>query len=375
MGRRGTRVRLHVVSNIPSPYNFHFFGDLSQYLSLRVRYAAEPAAEGREWPLQLHPFELIEANSIAEQREIMASRPDVVLITGSYLGARSVMRRTVGRAAGRSLMFWGERLSANTLPSLAYRRRYFTGMSCILAVGSAAAESYRAVVGDQIPVHNFPYTTGVIETESRPAHTSDRETRREPILGYVGSLTHRKGVDRIFRALGQLRRDQRPRLQIIGEGPDRQQLTELAAHLEVAVEWFGFLDPAARASVQRSWLAQVVPSRYDGWGVVVSEAMGLGIPIIGSTAAGAVQDLVRTGWNGIQVDSLEKLVEAITLYSCHPETAHRHGLNAAALGREVQSAKAAEWLAGVLVTPPSYPRSFVGDAWANVWRSDSFEQN
>src|SRR2546428_833907 len=42
-----------------------------------------------------------------------------------------------------------------------------------------------------------------------------------------------------------------------------------------------------------------MPSRYDGWGLVIPEAMASGLPVIGSMDAGATLDLVRedkTGW-------------------------------------------------------------------------------
>src|SRR2546426_2500281 len=37
----------------------------------------------------------------------------------------------------------------------------------------------------------------------------------------------------------------------------------------------------------------VMPSRYDGWGLVIPEAMASGVPVLGSTEAGATLDLVR----------------------------------------------------------------------------------
>ena len=43
--------------------------------------------------------------------------------------------------------------------------------------------------------------------------------------------------------------------------------------------------------------AFVLPSRHDGWGVVVNEALGAGLPIIVSDRVGA-RDLVQHGGNG-----------------------------------------------------------------------------
>ena len=41
------------------------------------------------------------------------------------------------------------------------------------------------------------------------------------------------------------------------------------------------------------------PSRHDGWGVVINQALGAGLPIITSDAVGAGLDLVAHGINGL----------------------------------------------------------------------------
>ena len=38
-----------------------------------------------------------------------------------------------------------------------------------------------------------------------------------------------------------------------------------------------------------------LPSRHDGWGVVVNEALGAGLPIVASDGVGAAHDLVQHG--------------------------------------------------------------------------------
>ena len=45
----------------------------------------------------------------------------------------------------------------------------------------------------------------------------------------------------------------------------------------------------------------VLPSRYDGWGVVVNQALGAGLPLICSSEVRAADDLVADGVNGLIV--------------------------------------------------------------------------
>ena len=44
----------------------------------------------------------------------------------------------------------------------------------------------------------------------------------------------------------------------------------------------------------------VLPSRYDGWGVVVNQAIGAGLPVICSDMVGAGHDLVDEDVNGLK---------------------------------------------------------------------------
>jgi glycosyltransferase involved in cell wall biosynthesis len=41
-----------------------------------------------------------------------------------------------------------------------------------------------------------------------------------------------------------------------------------------------------------------VPSRYDGWGLVVPEGLAAGLPVIGTDRMGAALEFVETGRNG-----------------------------------------------------------------------------
>jgi glycosyltransferase involved in cell wall biosynthesis len=64
------------------------------------------------------------------------------------------------------------------------------------------------------------------------------------------------------------------------------------------IQFLGFQQPHAMPEVFANADAFVLPSRHDGWGVVVNEALGAGLPIIVSDRVGA-RDLVTDGRNGL----------------------------------------------------------------------------
>ena len=160
-------------------------------------------------------------------------------------------------------------------------------------------------------------------------------------------------------------RHRRPRLEVVGSGPLRPQLEQIGADHGLDVDWLGELDSAALDEHRATWWAQAVPSRYDGWGVVVSEAMASGVPAIVSRHVGAGHDLVRDGFNGTLVDDVSAWSGALGHY-CDPSVIEAEGANAHRVGEELSSTRAASWLRDLLLSPGGRARDFVAEGWERV---------
>lgn len=121
-----------------------------------------------------------------------------------------------------------------------------------------------------------------------------------PELIFVGQLIPRKGVDLLLMACATLMKDHPDmRLTLIGVGEQADMLQALACDLGLGEKvHFAGMTPA-REVMQRlqSATALVLPSRWDGWGVVVNEALSMGVPVIVSDRCGAA-DLIKDGYNG-----------------------------------------------------------------------------
>jgi teichuronic acid biosynthesis glycosyltransferase TuaC len=123
------------------------------------------------------------------------------------------------------------------------------------------------------------------------------ERHEEPTLVTVAHLESHKNQTSVIRALAALApRHARLRYELIGKGPDREHLEELARSLGVGdrVSFRGAMPhDAALAELARCHV-HVMPSIHDAFGVAHVEAMAAGLPAIGGEGTGA-EDIAAAG--------------------------------------------------------------------------------
>jgi glycosyltransferase involved in cell wall biosynthesis len=159
------------------------------------------------------------------------------------------------------------------------------------------------IAGDKLKVINNPVNSEeVILLASQESPAWADAILSKPIILGVGRLDlAQKGFDLLIRAHALVRaQNSDHNLLILGEGPDRAALERLAQALGVKGSVFmpGFVRnpfPFFKAAV-----AFAAPSRIDGFGRVLLEAMILGTPVIASDASGPTE-VLQNGKYGISV--------------------------------------------------------------------------
>ncbi len=119
------------------------------------------------------------------------------------------------------------------------------------------------------------------------------------LIGVVGRLVPFKGHEVLLKSMKQVVASHpNAYLLIMGDGPLREKLEKQAGKLEISphVKFMGFADEPGR--YMTAWDLFVLPSTNEPFGIVLLEAMAMGLPVV-STRAGGVLDIVEDGVSGL----------------------------------------------------------------------------
>ena len=136
------------------------------------------------------------------------------------------------------------------------------------------------------------------------------------LYGTVARLVEQKSIPTLLRAFGDLRNraDASVRLVLVGQGPLESELRALADELGISdvVVWAGFRTDIP--AVMRSLDVFVLSSIYEGFGLVLLEAMEASLPIVASKIS-AIPEIVVEGETGYLVPSRDPqaLADAMAL--------------------------------------------------------------
>ncbi|EKT54129.1 glycosyltransferase [Providencia burhodogranariea] len=169
--------------------------------------------------------------------------------------------------------------------------------------------------GRMIPFYNgidtdkFHYDANIRKNKRQEINISE-ETK---IILAVGRLTEAKDYPNLLHAFSKLNKSTQPKLLIIGDGEDKNKLLQLADKLNISqyVIWLGI-----RHDVQ-DWMSAcdlfVLSSAWEGFGLVVAEAMACERLVIG-TNAGGVSEVINEYGLLIPTNDSDALSSAIVQY-------------------------------------------------------------
>jgi len=284
-----------------------------------------PAGDAEFLPLAIRNHLDVRA-ALALSRWISERAPDVVhfhtsrahamslFLPGS--AARSLVTRRMDyalRRGWRTRLLYNRRVAAVAAISEEVRRQ-------LLAAGVEAGRVRVIHSGVEVP-DALPGPAG------RAAARSRFGANGEIVIAVVAALERRKGQDVLLEALSRVRRERSRFLCLLsGDGSERAALEARAANLglDASVRFLGYRPQVADLLAAADVF--VMPSRKEGLGVAILEAMAMALPVVAS-AVGGIPESVEDGRSGILVppDDPEALAAAFVHLARGPEEARAMG--------------------------------------------------
>jgi glycosyltransferase involved in cell wall biosynthesis len=267
-------------------------------------------------PLILHTH-TAKAGAVGRLAAVFAGRARPPIVVHTYHG--HVLRGYFG-----SLWTWVFRVLERTLAHVT---------DTLIAVSPEVRDELVAM--KIAPASKFEVIRLGIELERRlPDVDARAETRRVMgvpedrfLVGWIGRMTAVKRTDVVLRAFARLREQGVDAvLCMVGDGPDRKEVEELAHELGIVQHCLFAGYQADVGPFFSAFDVFVLPSANEGTPVTAIEALASGCPVV-ATRVGGVPDVVRDGEDGILVDpgDEEGLADALHRLAAVPEIRARMG--------------------------------------------------
>jgi hypothetical protein len=296
-------LKVVVVTDIPAPCHVQLFDAVAKLAgwTLRAIYVRRSAPE-RQWeatPVSHEHCFLSEA-AASEVRSWLADC-DLAVFSG-YRPAEANQLIALRHQTGKAWAFWGERPGFHFDGWLGYLYRTWAlrhlrySRAPVWGMGNWAIDGYRSELGKGRRFFNVPYYSNL-----DPFFAIERSFDHESSCRFLfsGSFIRRKGVDLVVSAFGRLISEGHDAtLQLLGAGPLESALKARSASFSSRVRVLGFKQYAELAPAYGGADVLIVPSRYDGWGLVVPEGLAAGMPVISTYSTGAARELIEpeNGW-------------------------------------------------------------------------------
>lgn len=186
-------------------------------------------------------------------------------------------------------------------------------------------------------------------------------TKQKPVSGrtqrliFIGNLQHRKGLDLAIKAVEAVNnKSSYPAisLDIYGPGDPHQWIqSEIPG-----IAYKGLIPFGHSQEVLVNYDYLILPSRFDGWGVVVNEALLQGVPVIASDRVGAKALFEKCEAGMIfRSENVDDLINLLLEMIQSPEKQKEYAKQAALIAPKILPSEAAKYLEEILACSLNEP--------------------
>ncbi|WP_209332782.1 glycosyltransferase [Lunatimonas salinarum] len=315
------------ITNMPVQHQVELFDELTKFNhKIEVIYTRFLSA-GRSWEINPNSFNhkslILKEIRIKDHwyfnyeliKVISKIIKSDIIIIGQYASFTMQIAMYVSFLLRKKLIFWSEPISgveyeerkliSNVGLSSFFRKialvpvKYFCQQ--LWAIGDNAVKSFEKLepCGE---IKKYYYYSDLSRFYNLYKNDTFDNINDKIIFLFAGSLSIRKGIDLVISANEILHNNGHNNFEVLvaGSGPLEESLKN---NNNGNLKFLGFVPQKGIELLYHKCDVLLFPSRYDGWGMSLVEALASGMPVISTTKVGAAVELLNEK-NGIMIEEL-----------------------------------------------------------------------
>ncbi|MGA7906842.1 MAG: glycosyltransferase family 4 protein [Candidatus Sulfotelmatobacter sp.] len=368
--------RVVIITEIIAPYRIPVFNALAQReeIDLQVVFLSESDPGLRQWrvykeEIDFHYEVLPSWRRRLGRYNLLLNRgmpaaltrfnPDVVLCGGyNYLASWQAVSWANSRRV--PFLLWSESTALDNRrrrwPVEFVKVRFLRRCQGFVVPGRSSSDYLQGLGIPEEDIFKAPNAIDTLlfsrlanEARCNRSAVQARHSLPQRFFLFVGRIVKAKGVFELLDAYAQLHPEVRSQvgLVFVGDGDARIDLTKRASKISPGIVQFaGFVHRERLPEFYALAEALIFPTHSDTWGLVVNEAMSCALPVVATSVAGCVADLVEDGWDGFVTPrgDVAPMAAAMTRLASDIELRVRMGSNSLQRAQEYSPAAWADGL-------------------------------
>ena len=324
-----SKLSLSFYTNIPTPNQDDFFEELSQVFIFNAIFY-EKTESDRLWQLSDKTYKHVYLKDSKLIKWVqyfykdfhfswniikysLNERSQFIILSGNYFALNTIIAALILKARGKKVGFFSEKIKEaygfKRFVKRAILVPFVKLLDFMIFVGVCSKQSYSSL-GLNVKHHVIiPYNINNASfkdcnlNDVRLKQLKDKyNTNTHFTLLTSGALIERKGIDFTIKIMELLTKEHINNIQllVLGDGPLKYSLQELVK--ELPIYFLGFKQKEEIPYYFGIADVFLFCSRYDGWGLVINEAISAGLPCLVNKDVGS-SELIENYVNGFICDN------------------------------------------------------------------------